>query len=76
VTLTTHAHLLALCHLPVRLAQRCFPSPLPEGSGDRPQLYSAESLALLVLLSDCGFSLGDPSIRRHGSMLHSLRTPV
>jgi hypothetical protein len=50
LTLVTRLHLLALCHLAVRLAQRRCPPPLPAGAGGRPQVYAGESLLLLALL--------------------------
>src|SRR5690348_7595730 len=50
LTLVTRLHLLALCRLAVRLAQRRCPSPSPAGAGGRPQVYAEESLLLLALL--------------------------
>jgi transposase len=43
-------HLLALCCLAVRLAQRCCPPPLPSGPGGAPRTYREESLLLIGLL--------------------------
>ncbi len=40
----TRLHLLALCRLAVRLAQRHCPPPLPAGPGGAPRRYSDESL--------------------------------
>jgi len=48
--LLTRLHLLALCRLAVRLAQRRCPLPLPAGPGGHPQVYAEESLLLLALL--------------------------
>src|SRR5260221_11293012 len=50
LTLVTRLHLLSLCRLAVRLAQRRCPPPLSAGPGGRPRRYSAESLLLLDLL--------------------------
>ena len=50
LTLVTRLHLLALCRLAVRQAQRCCPPPLPQGPGGRPRRYSDESLLLIALL--------------------------
>jgi hypothetical protein len=50
LTLVRRLHLLALCRLAVRLAQRHCPSPLPAGPGGRPQVYREESLLLIALL--------------------------
>jgi len=46
----TRLHLLALCRLAVRLAQRHCPPPLPAGPGGAPRRYSDESLLLIALL--------------------------
>ena len=40
LTLITRLHLLALCRLAVRLAQRRCPPPLPAGPGGHPRVYS------------------------------------
>jgi hypothetical protein len=50
VSLVTRLHLLSLCRLAVRLAQRHCPPPLPAGAGGRPRRYRDESLLLLALL--------------------------
>jgi transposase len=50
LTLVRRLHLLALCHLAVRLAQRRCPPRLPAGPGGRPRCYQEESLLLLALL--------------------------
>jgi transposase len=50
LTLVTRLHLLALCQLAVRLAQRHCPPPLLAGAGGRPRVYSEESLLLMALL--------------------------
>ncbi len=50
LSVVTHLHLLALCQLAVRLAQRRCPPPLPSGPGGHPRRYSEESLLLLALL--------------------------
>jgi hypothetical protein len=50
LTLVARLHLLALCRLAVRLAQRRCPPPLPAGAGGRPQVYVEEFLLLLALL--------------------------
>lgn len=50
LTLVRRLHLLALCGLAVRLAQRQCPPPLPAGPGGAPRVYSEESLLLLALL--------------------------
>lgn len=50
LTLITRLHLLALCRLAVRLAQRRCPPPLPAGPGGRPRRYSEESLLFLALV--------------------------
>jgi hypothetical protein len=49
LTLVCRLHLLTLCHLAVRLAQRRCPPPLPAGPGGRPRQYREESLLLLAL---------------------------
>ena len=46
LTLVTRLHLLALCRLAARLAQRRCPPPLSAGPGGRPRQYSEESLLL------------------------------
>src|ERR1700732_1475882 len=43
-------HLLAVCQLAVRVANRRCPPPLPKGAGRRPRLYPEESLLLIALL--------------------------
>ncbi|HEV2459759.1 MAG TPA: hypothetical protein VGS80_15495, partial [Ktedonobacterales bacterium] len=48
LTLVRQLHLLALCRLAVRLAQRHCPLPLPAGPGGRPRRYREESLLLLL----------------------------
>lgn len=50
LTLVTTLHLLALCHLAVRLAHRRCPPPLPAGPGGAPRTYSEQSLLLISLL--------------------------
>ena len=50
LTLVTTLHLLALCHLAVRLAHRRCPPPLPAGPGGARRSYSEESLLLIGLL--------------------------
>jgi transposase len=50
LTLVTQLHLLDLCWLAARLAQRRCPPPLPAGPGGRPRQYGEESLLLLALL--------------------------
>jgi hypothetical protein len=50
LTLVTRLHLLALCRLAVRLAQRHCPPPLPAGPGGRPPVYHEETLLLIALL--------------------------
>lgn len=50
LTLVTRLHLLILCRLAVRLAQRRCPPPLPAGPGGHPRVYSEASLVLLALL--------------------------
>jgi hypothetical protein len=50
LTLVTTLHLLALCHLAVRVAHRRCPPPLPRGPGGAPRVYSEESLLLIALL--------------------------
>lgn len=50
LTLITRLHLLALCRLAVRLAQRRCPPPLPAGPGGHPRVYSEASLLLIALL--------------------------
>src|SRR5215469_15605784 len=50
LTLVTRLHLLALCRLAVRLAQRRCPPPLSAGPGGRPRVYTEESLLLIALL--------------------------
>jgi hypothetical protein len=50
LTLVTRLHLLALCRLAVRRAQRRCPPPVPAGPGGRPRMYAEESLLLLALL--------------------------
>jgi transposase len=50
LTLVTRLHLLALCRLAVRLAQRRCPPPLPAGPGGHPRVYSESSLVLIALL--------------------------
>jgi len=50
LTLVTRLHLLALCRLAVRQAQRHCPPPLPAGPGGAPRRYSDESLLLIALL--------------------------
>lgn len=50
LTLIRRLHLLALCHLAVRLAGRRCPAPLPAGPGGRPRVYREESLLLIALL--------------------------
>ncbi len=49
LTLVTQLHLLSLCRLAVRLAQRRCPPPLSAGPGGLPRRYSGESLLLLSL---------------------------
>src|SRR5579859_102582 len=48
--LVSRLHLLALCRLAVRLAQRRCPPPLPAGPGGHPQVYAEEALLLVALL--------------------------
>jgi transposase len=50
LTLITRLHLLALCRVAVRVAQRRCPPPLPAGPGGCPRRYSEQSLLLLALL--------------------------
>lgn len=50
LTLVTTLHLLALCRLAVRLAQRRCPPPLPAGPGGAPRTYREESLLLIALV--------------------------
>src|SRR5436305_1746579 len=50
LTLVTTLHILALCHLAVRIAHRRCPPPLPAGPGGAPRTYSEESLLLISLL--------------------------
>jgi transposase len=50
LTLVTTLHLLTLCRLAVRLAQRRCPPPLPAGPGGAPRTYTEESLLLIALL--------------------------
>ena len=50
LTLVTTLHLLDLCRLAVRLAQRRCPPPLPAGPGGRPRTYREEWLLLIALL--------------------------
>ena len=50
VSLVTGLHLLSLCQLAVRLAQRHCPPPLAADAGGRPRRYRDESLLLLALL--------------------------
>lgn len=50
LTLVTILHLLTLCRLAVRLAQRRCPPPLPAGPGGTPRTYTEESLLLIALL--------------------------
>jgi hypothetical protein len=50
LTLVSRLHLLALCRLAVRLAQRHCPPPLLAGAGGRPRVHSEESLLLMALL--------------------------
>src|SRR5438128_8725270 len=50
LTLVTTLHVLALCRLAVRLAQRRCPPPLPAGKGGAPRTYREESLLLISLL--------------------------
>lgn len=50
LTLVTTLHLLALCHLAVRLAHRRCPPPLPAGPGGARRTDSEESLLLIGLL--------------------------
>src|SRR5438874_13685393 len=50
LTLVRTLHLLALCRLAVRLAQRRCPPPLPAGPGEAPRTYRELSLLLLALL--------------------------
>src|SRR5947209_19177972 len=50
LTLVRTLHLLTLCRLAVRLAQRRCPPPLPAGPGGAPRTYSEESLLLIGLL--------------------------
>lgn len=50
LTLVNTLHLLALCHLAVRLAHRQCPPPLPSGPGGAPRTYNEASLLLITLL--------------------------
>jgi Transposase DDE domain len=50
LTLVTTLHLLALCHLAVRVSHRRCSPPLPAGPGGAPRTYSEESLLLISLL--------------------------
>ncbi len=50
LTLVTSLHLLDLCRLAVRLAQRRCPPPLPAGPGGAPRVYAEESLLLIALV--------------------------
>jgi hypothetical protein len=50
LTVVTTLHLLDLCRLAVRAAQRRCPPPLPAGPGGRPRTYTEESLLLIALL--------------------------
>ena len=50
LTLVTTLHVLALCHLAVRLAHCRCPPPLPAGPGGAPRTYSEETLLLIGLL--------------------------
>lgn len=50
LTLVRRLHLLALCHVAVRLAHQQCPPALPAGPGGAPRIYSEESLLLLALL--------------------------
>ena len=50
LTLVTTLHLLALCHLAVRLAHRRCPPPLSAGPGGAPRTYGEETLLLIGLL--------------------------
>src|SRR5437588_5716754 len=50
LTLVSTLHLLTLCRLAVRVAQRRCPPPLPAGPGGAPRAYSEESLLLIGLL--------------------------
>src|SRR6266704_1901826 len=50
LTLVNTLHLLALCHVAVRLAHRRCPPPLPGGPGGAPRIYSEASLLLIALL--------------------------
>jgi hypothetical protein len=50
LTLVTRLHLLTLCRVAVRLAQRRCPPPLPAGPGGHPRVYAEESLLLIALL--------------------------
>jgi hypothetical protein len=50
LTLVNTLHLLALCHIAVRLAHRRCPPPLHGGPGGAPRIYSEASLLLIALL--------------------------
>ena len=50
LTLVSTLHLLALCHLAVRLAHRRCPPPLSAGPGGAPRTYGEETLLLIGLL--------------------------
>ncbi len=50
VTVVQSLHLLPLCRLAVRLAQRRCPPPLPKGPGGAPRTYREESLLLIALV--------------------------
>lgn len=50
LSLVQRLHLLTLCGVAVRLAQRFCPPALPKGPGGHPRRYREESLLLLALL--------------------------
>jgi len=50
VVVVSSLHLLQLCGVAVRLAQRRCPPPLPKGPGGAPRVYREESLLLIALL--------------------------
>ncbi len=50
LALVTHLHLLALCEVAARLAQRQCPPPLPAAPGGAPRVYREASLLLIALL--------------------------
>lgn len=50
LALVRSLHLLALCRLAVRLAQKRLPPALPKGPGGAPRVYADESLLLIALL--------------------------